>query len=125
MVLFVCAQVDLCVHCASRDVSALDYSESLWAPSGTNTTSLVLRFPPGTVNCQSPDLVCLGIWPVISVFESFRPSPYSALVSCSNLGKLQGLSYSSRQTSGGGGASAACDSTTLEFQRVLRGHWLV
>lgn len=73
-------------------------------------------------NCQSPGLVCLGMWPVIAMLESFRSSPYSALVASSNLGKLQGLSYSSRQTSGGAGASSpACDSTTLSSRESWEG----
>lgn len=55
---------------------------------------------------------------VISMSESFRPSLYPALVTSSNLGKLQGLSHSSRQTPGGGGASPTCDSVTLGSKRV-------
>lgn len=55
------------------------------------------------------------------MFESFRPSPYSALMTSCNLGKLQGLSHSNRQTCGGGGASPACDSITLSSREFREG----
>lgn len=55
---------------------------------------------------------------MIFIFESFRSSPYLALMISSNLGDLQGLSHSSRQTSSGGRASLTCDSVTLSSKRA-------
>lgn len=64
---------------------------------------------------MSPGPACLGMWPVIYIFESFRPSPYPALVASRNLGNLQDLS---QQTSGSGRASPTCDSVILSSKRV-------
>lgn len=58
---------------------------------------------------------------MIFIFESFRSSPYLALVISSNLGDLQGLSYSSRQTSSGGKAPPTCDLVTLSSKRAQVG----